>query len=116
MSKIRVSMKYIRNVWRKTFYCEYCDLQYIFRDEEPAYYNSGVYGWNCDIYCDYKRDIAITTGYRNMAGKRIPSELIKKYSDNAKKIIENQWEIPFDELKKALDENREKFLDELENI
>lgn len=116
MSKTHVSMKYIRNVWRKTFCCGYCDLQYIFRYEEPAYYNSGVYGWNCDIYCDYKRDIAITTGYRNMTGKRIPSEIIEKYTANAQKIIENQWEIPFDELKKALDANREKFFEELENI
>ena len=116
MSKIHVSMKYIRNFWGKTFRCGYCDLQYIFRYEEPTYYNSGVYGWNCDIYCDYKRDIAITTGYRNMTGKRIPDELLEKYTDNAKKIIENQWKIPFDELKKALDENKEKFLDELENI
>lgn len=51
-----------------------------------------------------------------MTGKRIPSELIEKYTANAKKIIENQWGIPFDELKKALDANREKFFEELENI
>lgn len=117
MSKQHTTIKNIRNYWDKVFYCGYCDLQYIFRYEEPTYYNSGVYGWNCDIYCDYKRDIAITTGYRNMTGKRIPDELIEKYTDTAKKIIDdNQWKTSFDELKKALDENREKFLDELDNI
>lgn len=109
-------MKYIRNVWRKKFYCGYCDLQYIFRYEEPAYYNSGVYGWNCDIYCDYKRDIAITTGYRNMTGKRIPPELIEKYTAEAKKILENMWAKPYDEYTAEIAENREKFLNELENI
>ncbi len=116
MSKQHTTIKNIRNLWDKTFRCGYCDLHYIFYYEEPTYYNSGVYGWNCDIYCDYKRDIAITTGYRNMTGKRIPSELIEKYTDNAKKILENQWKVSLDELKKALDENRENFLDELENI
>ena len=116
MSKIRVSMKYIRNVWRKTFCCGYCDLQYIFRYEEPAYYNSGIYGWNCDIYCDYKRDIAITTGYRNMTGKRIPSELIEKYTAEAKKILENMGVKPYYEYMAEIAENREKFFNELENI
>lgn len=82
---------------------------------EPTYYNSGIYGWNCDIYCDYKRDIAITTGYRNMTGKRIPSELIEKYTAEAKKILENMWAKPYDEYAEIA-ENREKFLNELENI
>ena len=116
MSKTHVSMKYIRNLWGKTFRCGYCELYYIFYNEDPVYYNSGIYGWNCDIYCDYKRDIAITTGYRNMIGKNIPSELLKKYTDKAKAIIENQWKFSFDEIKNALNENREKFLDELNNI
>lgn len=116
MSKIRTSIKYIRNVWRKTYYCEYCDLQYIMTGTEPTYYNSGIYGWNCDIYCDYKRDIAITTGFRNMTGKRIPSELIEKYTAEAKKILENMWAKPYVEYMAEIAENREKFLNELENI
>lgn len=116
MSKQRTTMKYIRNLWGKTFSCGYCDLYYIFKYEEPTYYNSGVYGWNCDIYCDYKRDIAISTGYRNMTGKRIPSELLKKYTNNAIKICNDTYLKTYDEIKKALDENREKFLDELDNI
>ena len=49
--------------------------------------NSGVYGWNCDIYVDNARDIAITTGYRNMRGQRIPDEIIRKYDEIAKEII-----------------------------
>lgn len=116
MSKQHATIKYIRALWGKTFRCGYCELYYIFYNEEPVYYNSGVYGWNCDIYCDYKRDIAITTGYRNMTGERIPSEILKKYTDIAKSIIENQGKMPFDEIKKALNENRENFLDELETL
>ena len=114
--KKQTSIKFIKGYFDKVYYCGYCDLQDIFRYEEADYYNSGIYGWNCDIYCDYSRDIAITTGYRNMTGKRIPAELINKYTAKAKTILENTFAIPYDEIKKALDENREAFLTELNNI
>lgn len=114
--KTKITIKFIKNNYNKVFYCGYSDLYYIFRYEEPQYYNAGVYGWNCDIYCDYKRDIAITTGYRNMTGKRIPDELIEKYTQKAKTILENTFVISYDDIKKALDENREAFLMELDNI
>lgn len=113
--KLQTTMKSIRNYWNKKFYAGYCDLQYIFYHEEPTYYNAGVYGWNCDIYCDYKRDIAISTGYRNMTGKRIPDELIDKYTKKAKAILENQWKKPYEELKAELEANKEAFLEELNN-
>ena len=109
-------MKNIRQAWKKVFYCGYCDLQYIMRGEEPTYYNCGVYGWNCDIYCHFGKDIAITTGYRNMTGRRIPDELIEKYTDNAKAILEGQWVRPYEEYMAELAENREKFFEELNNI
>lgn len=113
MSKIHTTRKYINAVWKHVYYCGYCDLQYIFRYEYAVYYNSGIYGWNFDVYCDYSRNIAITTGYRNMTGKKIPHELVEKYSKVAEEIYKNTWAKPYEEIKKALDENREKFLDEL---
>ena len=116
MSKQHTTIKYIRNNWGKVFRCGYCDLQNIFRYEEPQYYNSGIYGWNCDIYADFARDIAITTGYRNMAGRPIPSEVLDKYDAIAKEILGNMWNIPYDELKAKLAENREAFLDELNEL
>ena len=114
--KKHTTIKFVKGYFNKVFYCGYCDLQDIFKYEEPQYYNAGVYGWNCDIYTDYARDIAIITGYRNMTGKRIPDELIKKYTEKAKAINELPFTTPFDEIKKALDENREAFLTELNNI
>jgi hypothetical protein len=116
MRKTEITMKSIRNNWSKIYRCGYCDLQHIFKYTEPQYYNAGVYGWNCDIYCDYGRDIAITTGYRNMAGKQIPSELIEKYSEIAKEIYKDTFKKSFEETKKALDQNIENFLNELEKI
>jgi hypothetical protein len=109
-------MIYIRNNFKKVYRVGYCELEYIYRYEEPQYYNSGVYGWNCDIYIDYSRDIAITTGYRNMAGKVIPSDILKKYSDIAEDIIKNMRSLPYDEVKTMLDKNKEDFLNELNKL
>lgn len=114
--KTKTTIKAIRNAYGKIFYCGYCDLQDIMRGTKPQYYNAGVYGWNCDIYTDYKRDIAVTTGYRNMAGVRIPDEIIKKYTEAAKKIAEDTKYSKYEEAKKALDENRDKFFEELYNM
>lgn len=115
MSKIHTTIKYIKNVWGNVYRCGYCDLQYIMRYEDPMYYNSGVYGWNCDVYADFKRDIAITTGYRNMTGKMIPDEIIEKYSKIAKEICED-WSKPYEQTRLELEENREKFFDEILKI
>lgn len=113
--KTKTTIKYIKAVWGKKFYCGYCDLQYIMRGEEPTYYNCGVYGWNCDIYTDFKRDIAITTGYRNMTGRRIPDEIIKKYTESAKKIIDlNNYS--YEEKQNLLEANRQDFYNALDKI
>ena len=85
MSKVKVSIKEVKNSFTKVYRCGYCDLQYIFYSN-PHMYNCGVYGWNCDIYCNYQYDIAITTGYRNMVGEHIPGELIEKYNKLAAEI------------------------------
>ena len=115
--KAKTTMKAIRNNYNNIYYCGYCDLQDIMKHEEPTYYNAGTYGWNCDIYTDYRRDIAITTGYRGMIGKRIPSELIEKYTNIAKSITEQTKNgRTYEEIKEALDKNRENFFSELANI
>lgn len=118
MSKIKTSMNTITKNFNKVFRAGYCDLNYIFYHDEPQYYNCGAYGWNCDIYIDYKRDIAITTGYRNMRGKSIPHELLKKYTENAKNILlaKNMINKSYDDIEKELEENREQFLKELDNL
>lgn len=116
MTKTKTTMKAIRNNWRKVFCCDYCDLQYIMNGKEPTYYNAGVYGWNCDIYTDFSRDIAITTGYRNMTGKMIPEEIIEKYSKVAKNIMADMRMADYNDIKKAFEENRERFFEELNKM
>jgi hypothetical protein len=112
--KAKTSMKNITNRF-ETYSCGYCDLQYIMRMTEPQYYNCGVYGWNCDIYVNYGRGMAITTGYRNMRGKMIPHEIIDKYSKIAEEISKD-WSKPYEETFEALEQNRENFWEEVANI
>ena len=112
--KTKTTMKAIKNNWSKVFKTGYCDLQYIFHNESPTYYNCGVYGWNCDIYTDFQRDIAITTGYRGMIGKQIPRELIEKYENIAKEILESNKS--YEEMQEELYNNRENFLEELNKL
>lgn len=86
-------------------------IQYLMCGIEPRYYNCGTYGWNCDIYTDWSRDLLITTGYRNTRGKRISYDFAKKYDDIAKDICEstNDW----DERQEKLMNLREDFFDAL---
>lgn len=85
--KIKTTKKYINTVWKNVYCAGYCDLQYIMHGANPEYYNAGIYGWNWDAYADYKNDAVITTGYRNMTGRRVPTALIEKYTERAKEII-----------------------------
>ena len=112
--KKSTTMKYICNNFNKVFQCGYCDLQDIMQYFEPQYYNSGVYGGNCDVYINYMHDIAITTGYRNTRGIKIPTEIIVKYTDIAKNIMNNQND--YDKMFKALEENRHNFFNELNTL
>ena len=114
--KSKISMKEVSKNWKYVFSAGYCELFYIMDNVEPDAYNSGIYGWNCDIYFNYMHDIAISTGYRNMRGKMIPHELIEKYSSIAKEIVSKPFATPYEETKKALDANRENFFAELMNL
>lgn len=86
MSKIKTSVKELKNSFCRVFYTGYCDLQCIMY-HNPDFYTCGIYGWNMDCYYNKDHDILICTGYRGMFGKRIPSDLIEKYNKKAAKIV-----------------------------
>lgn len=113
MSKIETSMK-ITKRFSNVFRCGYCDLQDIYRWNDPTYYNAGVYGWNCDLYVDYKTDTIITTGYRNMRGARIPDAIIKKYSKKAKEIhAQYPFSATYEETLEKSNNNIDEFIKEV---
>ena len=113
MSKIKTSMK-ITKSFSNVFCCSYCDLQDIFKWNEPTYYNAGVYGWNCDLYVDWKTDTIITTGYRNTKGERIPYAIIEKYSEKAKAIYNlYPFNATMEEVREKLNNNIDEFIAEV---
>lgn len=113
MSKTKTTRKEINNRFSNVWYTGYCDLQHIFSSSDAIYYNCGVYGWNFDVYVDYSTDTAITTGYRNMTGERIPAELIEKYSNKAKEIKKLGFG---SEVLEMLENNKRNFFDELASL
>lgn len=104
----------INQLYDKVFRARYCDLQNIFWNTSRRAYNSGVYGWNFDLYTEYSNgvSIAFTTGYRNMTGDRIPSDILQKYDTIARAILDD-YKKPYDERCKELDKNRAAFIAEL---
>lgn len=112
--KIRTSMKETWR-WSHVFRVGYCELQYIMYGYEPTYYNAGVYGWNNDMYVDYRTDTIITTGYRNMRGERIPDYIVKAFSENAKDILTTRG-LSYKQCIEATDENRRAFFNVLANL
>lgn len=87
MAKQKAAMNICKG-FDRVFSAPYCALQSICPESfiQPRYYNSGVYGWNNDMYVI--NGVIITTGYRNLRGEEIPPEIIEKYSEKAVAIKE----------------------------
>lgn len=110
--KKQTSMQVNQN-FSHVFKTGYCNLSKICKHIEPDYYNSGIYGWNCDIYTNNQYNIMICTGYRNMRGETIPVSILKKYDAIAVDIINNKYS--YEKECQLLEENYNNFLQELVN-
>lgn len=75
-----MTMKEIRTA--KIFRAGYCEIQEILRALNRIGYNSGVYGWNCDVY--ESNGVTVCTGYRNLKGEKIPAEIKDRYKKLAR--------------------------------
>lgn len=89
IGKIKTTRKQIQNSFARVFQCGYCELAEI-TTKSPLLYNSGIYGWNYDVYVF--GNIAVTTGYRGMFGKNIPHELLQElHAEKKKAANELMW-------------------------
>lgn len=114
IGKIKTTRKQLTKAFSRIFYCGYCDLQNIFYLKSPSFYNSGLYGWNYDCYdCG---NIAITTGYRGMFGKRIPLELIEKFDKKALKVLDKMFGESYDKKRAELEKIQDEFLKALKAL
>ena len=118
--KFKTTSKAIRQNYSQNYILSigYCDLQFLLKYENPRAYTSGVYGWNYDLY-DVE-GVAICTGYRGMpTGKKFDYNLVEKYDDKARKIIETlkkdneTWDKCLSKKEKAVNKLLKQFLKEV---
>ena len=113
--KTRTSMTDIVRSHNFVYRCGCADLQHLFSGVDFCFYNCGIYGWNCDIFTGYTdgKSVAVTTGYRNMRGDRIPDYIVKAFESAAKSIYHESYS--YDEKRENLEELRRVFFQLLAN-
>ena len=111
--KKRASMKVV-NGYKYQYFTNW-DMSRIMCFKEADFYNdSGIYGWNNDIYLDPLEDIAIMEGYRNFRGKKIPRKIYLKYNGRAKKIYD--FKTSYEHRLKVCKNNYLKMIEELKAL
>jgi hypothetical protein len=80
--KLKAAKKDFKN--KNVLKVGYCELDYLLSYVEPFAYSSGVYGWSCDYY--NIDGVIISTGYSPI-GKSLDYDIIKKYENEARKIL-----------------------------
>ena len=97
--KLKTTRKEIKNKVASNYIWQvgYCDMQNLLYYKNAIAYTSGVYGWNFDLY--EVDGVYFTTGYRNMIGKQVDCELLRKYEEQANFVI-NTWGLYTPEEKK----------------
>jgi len=114
MVKLRVTKKEIRENYRIVG-IGYCGAQYLLKHQEPFGYSSGVYGWACDYY--EVDGVIISSGYDYIHNKNVKCdyEMIKKY-DNKASEIDSNYDLPYEERKKAINDLLHEFIKECKSI
>ena len=91
MGKIHMTRKEINRIYRRVYRYNYSTLDPIYTQWDATGYNSGVCGWNFNLY-HVTADICILSGDRGTFGKLLP-EKAEKILQNAKKYFRNvpEW-------------------------
>ena len=112
--KIKTTQKAIKENCKNIFAVGYCEYYELLDKCKAKYYTCGIYGWNANVFIEYKTDTAIVTGYR-IFGNRLNDEQIaifEKYNEKARKLKalqlkyylnENDNQFTFDRLNYILD-------------
>lgn len=83
--KYKTTRKQVMNSGRKVIQVGYCDLQYLLDYHYPNAYTVRTEGWASDIY-----DIGsatICTGYAPFGNVKPNYEVVRKYDQEARKVI-----------------------------
>lgn len=106
----KLTKKSINNMYKNKIEVGYCALQYLLYFKNRSFYTAGVYGWNADIY-QVNWDTVIITGYRPFGNIQPDYDLIGKYENKAKRIINT--ELSTDKAKKEVNKLLDEFIQEI---
>jgi hypothetical protein len=88
MIKTKTTKEAIRKNFANVYAVGYCELFHLLNRRDPAFYNSGVCGWNWDAYIA-SHDAVIITGYSNFVGQYVDDQICKSFNAKAKAVKEN---------------------------
>lgn len=111
--KMKTSMK-VTDLYKNTISIGYCNAQHLLSGKQPKFYNSGIYGWNNDIYTDLPQDTCIVTGYRNLRGISPNYETLRYYEKQAESVCSN-WDITWEEKQNKLNQLLNEFIEKTIN-
>ena len=95
------------NSYKNKICVGYCELYYLLYFQKRIGYNSGVYGWNYDVFhIDFRT--CIVTGYRPF-GNIKSYDLCYKYNEKARTVIENR-NLSYDEQKEKVENLLQEFI------
>lgn len=83
MKKMKVTTKEIKRTYKTIINLVY-DTDYLFPDADAIAFNSGVYGWNYDLFT--VNNVAILRGYRVPCGFIPDKEVTELYNNKAKEL------------------------------
>ena len=85
--KFKATRKEINEGYEHVIQAGYCDLQFLLNCKKPVAYTTSSAGWAADVY-DFG-NTAIVTGYQPFGNIKPDYEVIKRYDDQAKEIVED---------------------------
>tara|TARA_R110001606_G_scaffold398255_2_gene576857 strand:+ start:425 stop:757 length:333 start_codon:yes stop_codon:yes gene_type:complete len=109
--KVKTTKKSVKNSFCNIYSIGYCNAQNLLQGINPFAYSTGVYGWACDYY--NIEGVCVSTGYSPI-GENINYELVNKYENKAKKILDN-YSIDYQKRKKRVNKLLIKLINEINN-
>ncbi len=78
----------IKRLFPKVYFVHFSELTKLLSYQDPIGHNSGVYGWNYNVF-SLNGKAALCTGIRKMPGKEIPTNITSYYNKRAEEIFHN---------------------------
>ena len=109
MEKRKITRKELKG-FKNIISVGYCSLNYLLMYKDANFYNTGVYGWNYDVYV-INSDTLIVTGYRPVKGNIKPDYSVIDHFEQEAQNIYNNLDINFENKKKEIEKILNRFIE-----